>query len=95
MRRRLGRWGWLVSWSVGLCWRGGAFAQPPFNHIAVKPPMLADLLPGYFALLNQFVERRFGYLQVGGQFVDRENFVELGWHGVAVGVRVDLLLWGG
>ena len=69
---------------------GGVFAEPSFDDVAMKPPMLADFLAGDLAFLDEFVERRFGNLQIGRQFVDRENVVELGWHGVAIRVRAYL-----
>ncbi len=53
----------------------GVFAEPSFNDVAMETPMLADFLAGNLAFLNEFVERRFGHLQIGRQFVDRKNVV--------------------
>lgn len=47
------------------------FAEPSFNDVAMESPMLADLLAGNLAFLDEFVERRLGNLQIGRQFVDR------------------------
>lgn len=54
--------------------------------------MLADLLAGDLAFLDEFVERRLGNLQIGRQFIDRGNIVELGGHGVAIRFQVILAL---
>ena len=58
--------------------------EPLVNRGTQETPVLADLLPGQFAFLGELVKRRFGDLQVGRQFVDRQHFVIVCFHGDAI-----------
>ncbi len=72
--------GWVsISWVFAL--DRGTCCRATVRSRRDESPMLANFLPWNFAFLNEFVERRFGNLQIGCQFVDRENVVLLYFHG--------------
>lgn len=55
------------------CSDWASLAEPLIHGILVEPPVFADFLAGYAALLCELVKRRFRDFQVLGQFVDGEH----------------------
>lgn len=60
----------------------GSFAviEPSVDCFLAKPPVLADLLAGHFALLGELVERGLPDLEILRELIDRHHLLWLGRH---------------